>query len=76
MVEQKKGSGALAPGGWTTLCPIRYGPSPVFEICPGCAKQLGLPEAAREREKAIADRLLEILEEIAQTQVEECPGCP
>ena len=74
-VEQKKGEQNRTPTGWAVIQPHRYGGAPYYELCPDCCKKLNIPEGSTEQQKTIGDRLLEILEEIVQIQVEECGGC-
>ena len=74
--QQQKGEQASTPNDWAQIQAARYGGCPYFELCPECIKKLGLSKNYNERQPQIADQLLEILEEIAQTQVEECGGCP
>ena len=69
---QKKGERAATPTGWTPIRTYQYGGQPEFELCPECCKKLSLPEPGNEQKNEISNRLLEILEEIARIQVEEC----
>ena len=73
---QIKGKQSHTPTGWISIATRGgYGHNTEYELCPACAKALKLPDDPQDRNKAIDARLLEILEEIAQTAVEECPGC-
>ena len=39
-----------------------------YDLCPECAKRIGISEDHYEQGKSIGERLIEILEEIAQAQ--------
>ena len=70
--EQKAGEQANLSGGWTSLqFAISYSsPNRIYEICPDCRIALKIPESSTEGKDNIGDRLIEIIEELVQEQLD------
>jgi len=68
-IKQEKGQKAREPENWITIRPGGYGCQVAFELCPDCQKALNLPKESVP--ETLAERLIDILTEIAQDAVEQ-----
>lgn len=60
---QKRGTIAITPKDWIEMTLLYR--SVKYEICPACIQRLGIPEDKCKQREDIADRLMDILEEMA-----------
>ena len=66
--EQSRGTNAVTPKNWVEIN-LLYN-STRYEICEDCRVSLKIPEKRFDQKQDIADRLMEILEEMTQEAME------